>query len=155
FLVADGLLRLHVALSARAGSRFRETVLVQGMWAAIKFTNMIGALKATLGFRMAFTRTPKAPSGPLSRGQAFAHAVRLTKIETTIGSALALVGIVDAVRFPFVGGTPVALLLPVWLGLYGLFFLSAPIYAYLSYRTLVPLEYEGVPTTPDGAAAWA
>ena len=41
------------------------------------------------------------------------------------------------------------MLLPLWLALYALFFLCAPIYAYLSYRTLSDEDGRLVPALAE------
>ncbi|MFO1535605.1 MAG: glycosyltransferase [Thermoplasmatota archaeon] len=140
FLLFDGLLRLHIVLRRAGRSRLREAVMIQGMWFAIKFTNMWAATKCLLGFRTPFVRTPKDPGRRLGRVRAFFRSLRITKLESLLGAGLMAVAVLNAQRLrlhpPAEWG---AWLLPAWLGLYALFFLSAPIYAYLSYRTLRPL----------------
>lgn len=140
FLLADGLLRLHLVLRRAGHSRLREAVAIQGMWFAIKFTNMWAAIKCLLGVRAPFVRTPKDPGRRLGRLRAFFRALRITKLESLLGATLLGVAAMNAQRLreapPPEWG---AYLLPGWLALYALFYLCAPLYAYLSYRTLRPL----------------
>lgn len=139
FLLADGLVRLHFVLRRSGPMGFGRTLLVQGMWFAIKFTNMMAALKCVLGFRTPFVRTPKDTGGRLSMPRAFVRAIRITKAESLIGATLATVAVVNALPLAdLTDPEEVAqgALLPAWLALYALMFLCAPLYAYLSYRTL-------------------
>jgi hypothetical protein len=140
FLLFDGLLRLHIVLRRAGRSRLRDAVLIQGMWFSIKFTNMWAATKCLLGFRTPFVRTPKDPGRRLGRVRSFFRALRITKMESLLGGALMGVAAFNARRLQLAPPPEWgAYLLPAWLALYGLFFLCAPIYAYLSYRTLRPL----------------
>lgn len=137
FLLVDGIIRLHLVLRLDGKTRLRDSFLVQGMWFAIKFTNLTAAAKCMLGFRSPFVRTSKEPGHRLGRWRAFFRALRITKAESLIGSSLAATAGYNAwlaALDPSMG----AILLPPWLALYALFFLCAPIYAYLSYRTLAP-----------------
>lgn len=144
-LLVDGMTRLHLVLRKAANVRFRESLMVQGMWFAIKFTNVRAVTKCMLGFRTPFVRTPKAPGGRLGRFRAFFRALRLTKVESLMGATLLAVAFVNARRIDAPLEAPGTLLLPAWLTLYAVFFLCAPLYAYLSYRTLAPMRYRGVP----------
>jgi cellulose synthase/poly-beta-1,6-N-acetylglucosamine synthase-like glycosyltransferase len=136
FLVVDGIVRLHLVLRQDGTTRLRHTLLVQGMWFAIKFTNATAATKSMLGFRSPFVRTSKDPGHRLGRFRAFFRAIRITKVETLLGMALLLTAANNAALAVMYGISLGTVLLPIWLGLYALFFLCAPIYAYLSYRTL-------------------
>ena len=136
FLIVDSVTRLHLVLRRSGHVRWRDAILVQGMWFAIKFTNLVAVIKCMLGFRTPFVRTPKDPGKPLGRVHALLRAVRITKFESLVGAALVTVAawdvrVLDRSDLGWI-------LLPAWLALYGLFFLCAPIYAYLSYRTLGP-----------------
>jgi cellulose synthase/poly-beta-1,6-N-acetylglucosamine synthase-like glycosyltransferase len=146
-LVVDGIVRLHLVLRRTGKTTIFHAIAVQGMWFAIKFTIVTAVTKALLGFKSPFIRTPKSPGGRMGRIRSLFHTLRLTFIETAFGSALVIVGAYNLWQRPFELDihAAAAVLLPVWLGLYGLFLLSAPIYAYLSYRTLRPLDYHGVP----------
>ncbi|HUR61800.1 MAG TPA: glycosyltransferase [Candidatus Thermoplasmatota archaeon] len=139
FLLFDGIVRLHLVLRRAGHIKLRETLMIQGMWFAIKFTNMWAALKCVLGFRTPFVRTPKDSGGRLGRLRSFFRALRITKVESLLGAALLFAAFmnlqVDLANPP---AESAAYLLPAWLGLYALLFLCAPIYAYLSYRTLKP-----------------
>src|ERR1041385_415796 len=90
FLVVDGIVRLHLVLRQDGTTRLRDTLLVQGMWFAIKFTNVVAAAKCMLGFRSPFVRTSKDPGRRLGRFRAFFRALRITKVETLLGMALLL-----------------------------------------------------------------
>ncbi len=141
-LLVDTILRLHLVLRQAGADRWRDTFLVQGMWFSIKVTNVIAVTKSILGFNTPFVRTPKAPGGPLSRTRALFRSLRLTKIESTFGVALAAVAITNLTQ---IGSGPLLtsqIILPLWLLLYASFFLCAPLYAYLSYRTLSPMTYQ-------------
>lgn len=140
FLLVDGIVRLHLVLRLDGRTRLRDSFLVQGMWFAIKFTNLTAATKCMLGFRSPFVRTSKDPGRRLGRFRAFFRALRITKIESLIGSSLAGVAGFNAYVAVVQGPSLATVLLPLWLALYGLFFLCAPIYAYLSYRTLKPIR---------------
>ncbi|HEX2065623.1 MAG TPA: glycosyltransferase, partial [Candidatus Thermoplasmatota archaeon] len=152
FLLCDGLLRLHIVLRRAGHSRIRDAVLIQGMWFAIKFTNMWAAVKCLLGFRTPFVRTPKEPGRRLGRFRSFFRSLRITKVESLLGLTLLAVAGLNAQRLveepPAEWGT---YLLPVWLALYALFFLCAPLYAYLSYRTLRPGHSHAVAPAPARA----
>ncbi|MFA5945099.1 MAG: glycosyltransferase [Candidatus Thermoplasmatota archaeon] len=139
FLLVDGIVRLHLVLRMDGRSRLRDSLLVQGMWFAIKFTNLTAATKCMLGFRSPFVRTSKDPGHRLGRFRAFFRALRITKAESLIGSSLAATAGYNAWLVVDQGPALGTVLLPLWLGLYALFFLCAPIYAYLSYRTLDPI----------------
>lgn len=149
FLVVDSVARLHLVLRRAGHVRLRHALLVQGMWFAIKFTNLTAVTKCMLGFRTPFVRTPKDAGQSLSRTRALFRALRVTKLESLVGMSLVGVAGYNAFLVAKLGGEWA--LLPIWLSLYGLFFLCAPLYAYLSYRTLRP-ELDGrallVGTTP-------
>lgn len=133
-LLIDSLVRLRVVLKQAGHGRFRDALLVQGMWFAIKFTNLRAVLKAMVGFRAAFVRTPKEAQRRLGRFVAFWRAVRVTKFETFMATALLIVAGWDAW---LLHDQPIGeAILPLWLAMYALFFACAPMYAYLSYRTL-------------------
>ncbi len=154
FLMVDGIVRLHLVLRRAGKSTLGETLMVQGMWFAIKFTNLTAAAKCMLGFRSPFVRTSKNSGRRLGRFRAFFRALRITKMESLIGLTLAGTAGYNvnlAILNPGLG----TILLPIWLAMYALFFLCAPIYAYLSYRTLAPMRYTsasvvdgGFPVTP-------
>jgi GT2 family glycosyltransferase len=146
FLLVDGIVRLHLVLRLDGKTRLRDSLLVQGMWFAIKFTNLSAAAKCMLGFRSPFVRTSKDPGRRLGRFRALFRSLRITKWESLIGLTLAATGGYDGWLAVRQGPSLGTALLPLWLGLYALFFLCAPIYAYLSYRTLTPLP-------PPAAAA--
>lgn len=137
-LLIDSIVRLRVVLHQAGHGRLRDALLVQGMWFAIKFTNMRAVLKATLGFKTAFVRTPKEPQRRLGRMEASMRAARVTFFESAIASALFVVAAWDAV---LLYDAPIGRsILPLWIAMYGVIFACAPAYAYLSYRTL-----EGTP----------
>jgi cellulose synthase/poly-beta-1,6-N-acetylglucosamine synthase-like glycosyltransferase len=150
FLLADGFARLHLALRRTLNLSMLGTLRVMGVWYAIKFVHMRAAFKAFLGFKVPFVRTPKAPKGRATRAQAFGRAIRLTPFET--GAFLVMGGLAVALPalawrdFPHVAMQRV--LLEVWLLMYALIFLAAPLYAYLSYRTFTPDEE--LPTLAPG-----
>lgn len=136
FLLADGFARLHLALRRSMNLSMWGTLKVMGVWYAIKFVHMRAALKALLGFKVPFVRTPKAPEGRPTAFQAFVRALRLTTFETAC--FLVLAGL--AVAVPITAGSdlpPAKILLWVWVMLYALLFLAAPLYAYKSFRTFV------------------
>ncbi len=149
-LVVDGIVRLHLVLRRAGKITWAQSIKVQGMWFAIKLTVVGAVIKCLLGFRTPFIRTPKAPGGRMGRMRSLVHTLRLTFIEAMFGTALMAVAVYNAIHMPHDvdASSLAAVLLPVWLALYGLFMLSAPLYAYFSYRTLRPLRYVGVPTTP-------
>jgi cellulose synthase/poly-beta-1,6-N-acetylglucosamine synthase-like glycosyltransferase len=152
FLMVDGIVRLHLVLRRAGKTRLRETLLVQGMWFAIKFTNLTAAAKCMLGFRSPFVRTSKDSGRRLGRFRALFRALRITKMESLIGLALAATSGYNAYLAVVNGPGLGTVLLPTWLAMYALFFLCAPIYAYLSYRTLATMRYT---LAPAGAAAQA
>jgi len=141
FLLVDGATRLHLALASAGRVRIRDTLAVQGMWFAIKFTNMTAALKCAVGVRAPFVRTPKEPGGKLSRLRAAGRSLRLCKGEAAMAAVLFAVAAANVRIAILAPGTAPqgTLLLSGWLCLYGLFFACAPLYAYLSYRTLRPM----------------
>jgi hypothetical protein len=141
FLLVDGAVRVHVVLRRAGRTGFRNTLRVLGMWFAIKFTNMVAALKSVAGVKAPFVRTPKNPGGPLPRWEAAKRAVLLSQGESAMAVVMVVSSLVTLQRY--VTGPPFAriegtLLLAFWLAMYGLFFACAPLYAYLSYRTLKP-----------------
>lgn len=150
FLLADGFARLHLALRRSMNLSMWGTLKVMGVWYAIKFVHMRAALKSLVGFRVPFVRTPKAPAGRPSRMKSFWRALRLTPFET--GFFLILAGLSVALPifawddFPRVAMQNI--LLWVWLLMYALVFLAAPLYAYRSYRTFTP-DHE-LPTLTPG-----
>jgi hypothetical protein len=151
-LLADSIVRLHLVLRQADDVRLRDSLLVQGMWFSIKITNVAATLKYLLRFETPFVRTPKGKGRDLSRTRALLRSVRLTKFESLMGGLLWAVAAFNAtfVRFTIEGiGSA---LLTGWLAVYGLFFLSAPLYAYLSYRTLEPADFEGLPLHEMGVA---
>ncbi len=151
-LLADSVVRLHLVLRKAEKIRFWDSVLVQGMWFSIKITNVVAALKYMLGFDTPFVRTPKGRSSDLSRTRAFLRSLRLTKFETLAGVILWAVAGYNATLIGLEAHLIGNILLTGWLLLYGLFFLSAPIYAYLSYRTLRSMRHEGVPLASTAEA---
>ena len=137
FLVSDGFARLHLALRRSMNLSMWGTLKVMGVWYAIKFVHMRAALKALLGFKVPFVRTPKAPDGRATRWQALTRSVRLCSFETLCFLLLACL----AVALPIASGFdmhPAKILLWVWVSLYALLFVAAPLYAYKSFRTFVP-----------------
>lgn len=145
FLLIDSMVRLRLVLASAGHGRMRDALLVQGMWFAIKFTNLVAVLKCCIGLKAPFVRTPKMPHGRLGRVRAAMRAMRVTKLETVMGVTMVAVAIVNAYDSLYVKELPrLSLFLPVWLAMYGLFFLCAPIYAYLSYRTVKPMQYDAL-----------
>jgi len=142
-LLIDSMVRLRLVLGRAGHRRLRDAFLVQGMWFAIKTTTLMAVVKCMLGFRSPFVRTPKDPQGRLNMPRAFGRAVRVTWFECLLGTGMLVVGVLNAVMSG--GPMPGRVLLPLWLGVYGLFFLCAPIYAYLSYRTLREVRFHLVP----------
>lgn len=156
FLLVDGVVRLHLVLRKGSRIKLRQSLLVQGMWFAIKFTNMTAVVKCMLGFRTPFVRTPKDPGRRLGRIRSFFRSIWIAKIETLFAAALWTASVLNWQSvWPGLRENPATGLLPFWLGLYGLFFACAPIYAYLSYRTLKPMRYEMVPVAHSGSVQWA
>lgn len=145
-LLVDGVVRLHLVLRKAYDARLRDVFLIQGMWFSIKFTNLAAVLKCLLGFKTPFVRTPKFSGGRLSRTHAALRALRLTKVESAVGLTLLAVAVLNAARVRFEGIAAGDVLLPIWTAMYALFFLCSPIYAYLSYRTLSPLQYPASPS---------
>lgn len=153
-LLVDSVVRLHLVLHRSERMSILQIILVQGMWFAIKFTNLVATVKCMLGFRSPFVRTSKEPGRRLGRFRSLLRSLRITKVESLIGLTLAGTGGYNAYLAVVNGPTLGTVLLPVWLGMYALFFLVAPIYAYLSYRTLRPLRYVAghASTLPDASA---
>ena len=152
FLLLDGILRLHGALRAALRVTPMDTVRTLGMWCSIKFATSFAAVKSLLGAKMPFVRTPKGDNSNLTRRAALARALNLTRLESFM-VALLLASSAAAFRTAALIGDPGApgfvgrLLLGVWCAYYALIFATAPIYAYLSYRTFAD--------APKGAAAAA
>ncbi|HUR69752.1 MAG TPA: glycosyltransferase family 2 protein [Candidatus Thermoplasmatota archaeon] len=147
FLLADGFARLHLALRRSMNLSMWGTLKVMGVWYAIKFVHMRGALKAALGFRVPFVRTPKAPEGRPGVFESFVRAIRLTQFETAC--FLVLTTLACVLPATSNGDMPPAkILLWVWLCLYSLLFIAAPLYAYKAFRTFVPDE--DLPTLAPG-----
>jgi hypothetical protein len=153
-LFVDSIVRLHLVLRQADDVRVWDSLLVQGMWFSIKITNVAATLKYMLGFSTPFVRTPKGLGQDLSRSGALLRSIRLTTFETVMGIVLVAVAAVNATLVrpdPEAIGTA---FLAGWLTLYGLFFLSAPTYAYLSYRTLEPAEFDGIPLQDAEPEDW-
>ncbi|QQG40119.1 MAG: glycosyltransferase [Candidatus Aenigmatarchaeota archaeon] len=139
FLLVDGVTRLHMALSRSMGVSLLGTFGVMGMWFSVKFNNMFASYLALIGVNKPFIRTSKKPPGKMSFSEAVEYSVKLTKFETAVFiilMALALAVLVKTILL-FMIGTPdyARLLMVFWLTFYALIFGSAPLYAYLSYRT--------------------
>lgn len=146
-LVIDSTLRLLIVLRRTGKVRLWDAFLVQGLWFSIKLTNLRAVIRCLLGFRTPFTRTSKKVEHRLSRTRAFGRAIRITKTETTIGLAMIAVAALNVKWAIQVGPVGPLAFLASWLILFALFFLCAPIYAYLSYRTLKPMQYDGLTRT--------
>lgn len=151
FLLLDGFARLHLALRRSMNLSMFGTLKVMGVWYAIKFVHMRAAMKAMMGSKQAFVRTPKGPEGRPTRAQSFWRAIRLAPFES--GAFLVMAGLAVALPvlawsdFPHVALQKV---LPwVWLLMYSLIFLSAPLYAYASFRSFTPDEE--LPTLVPGS----
>lgn len=154
FLLVDSMVRLRLVLATAGHGRLSEALLVQGMWFAIKFTNMVAVLKCMVGFKAPFVRTPKDSGGRRGRVRAYFRALRVTKFESFVGTTMISVAAYDAFVWWSAGELHVTqIVLPFWLAMYGLFFLCAPIYAYLSYRSLRPMHYARIPLGPGRPAA--
>lgn len=159
FLLVDGAVRVHVVLRRAGRVGFRNTLKVLGMWFAIKFTNMAAALKSATGIQAPFVRTPKTPGRALTPREALVRSLLLCKGESLVAALLLGTSLLVFVRAAAgVGPTPVSgvLLLSFWLGLYAVMFACAPVYAYLSYRTLRPgAMISPIAVTPRGTGAFA
>ena len=139
FLLADGFARLHLALRRSLNLSMWGTLKVMGVWYAIKFVHMRAALKAAIGMKVPFVRTPKAPEGKPGRAVALWRALRLATFESL--AFLTMFSLSVALLVTSAGDMPIAkVLLWVWLLLYSMVFLAAPLYAYLSFRTFIPDE---------------
>ena len=143
FLLLDGLTRLHMVLRQSMRLSFRRTLRVLGMWFSVKFSNAQAAVKALIGFRMPFVRTPKAPDREIARPEAFARALRVAPLETVIALLLFTLAAALGLRMWALGrsegGFELARgFLAAWLVYYGLIFFCAPLYAYRSYVTFRP-----------------
>lgn len=150
FLLVDGAVRVHIVLRRAGRFGFRNTLRVLGMWFAIKFTNMQAALKSLAGVKAPFVRTPKNPGGALPPRQAAMRSLALARGESITAAVLWVSSLLVLSRFvvgPAHARVEGTLLLAFWLLLYGLMFACAPIYAYLSYRTLRPGAIQS-PLTP-------
>lgn len=147
FLLADGFARLHLALRRSMNLSVWGTLKVMGVWYAIKFVHMRASLKALLGFKVPFVRTPKAPEGRPGVFESFVRAIRLTQFESACFLVLATLAAVLPVVS--IGDFPAAkVLLWIWLMLYATLFLAAPLYAYRAFRTFVPDDQ--LPTMATG-----
>lgn len=152
FLLVDGAIRVHVVLRRAGPVGLRDTIRVLGMWFAIKFTNMSAALKSTAGVKAPFVRTPKAPGTALMPWPAFTRALALAPGESIVAALMFLSAGATLARAALPPVEPHAegiYLLAFWLGMYGVMFGCAPLYAYLSYRTLRPGH-----VIPPLAATW-
>lgn len=147
FLLVDGFTRLHLALRRSMNLGLGGTLKVMGVWYAIKFVHMQAALKALVGFKQPFVRTPKAPDGRIGPVRSFLRAVRLTPFESVWFVALASLAVTLPIAKQFDMALP-TILMWVWLILYSLVFLAAPLYAYKSFRTYTPEEE--LPTLKPG-----
>jgi len=156
FLLLDGIVRLHLAMNARARVPLRETLGVLGMWYAIKFNDMSAALKAMVRSKMPFVRTPKAPKQRVGRGEALARALQMTPLESTMASLMAIIAVGVGYRLWVIAEATgeIAItrgLLMLWLTYHAIIFLAAPVYAYRSYVTFEPEAEDARPSSPSGA----
>ncbi|HEV8359070.1 MAG TPA: glycosyltransferase, partial [Candidatus Thermoplasmatota archaeon] len=157
FLLVDGLARLHLALKPSLRLPLGATFGVMGMWYATKFNNAHAALKALIGIKMPFVRTPKAPTQRVGAREALGLALKLTRFETfmsiaMLGISLAVVGKTLALWAGTGSVAPARVFLAGWLGYHSLLFATAPIYAYRSYVTFAPDEEP--PAEPAAAATF-
>lgn len=140
FLLADGIIRLHMALKHAMGLSIIGTFRVMGMWFAIKFNNMFAALKSLVGINIPFVRTPKRPTENIKMFEAIDRSIKLSRFETAgfiLLLSLAVMSIVKTFAIYFIAGDInfTRFLLAFWLLFYSMIFVSAPMYAYKSYRS--------------------
>ncbi|HVL49484.1 MAG TPA: glycosyltransferase [Candidatus Thermoplasmatota archaeon] len=145
FLLLDGVTRLHMALRRSMHLPFLGTFRVMAMWFAIKFNNTFAAMKALVGYKLPFIRTPKSLDRRIGRREAFVRAVGLTRFESASASLLLVVALAvgtKTVLLATLDGTlhTTRLLLLFWVLYYASIFASAPLYAYKAYVTFTPEE---------------
>ena len=153
FLLFDGIIRVHMTFKRSLRLPIRSTLRVLGLWFSIQFNNAGAALKALVGVKIPFIRTPKEPTGAIGRGQALARAVQLTPFEshmTVLLWTLALGSFAKVWTDPSDTALDMTrVLLSFWLIFYGMIFAAAPYYAYRSYVTFQPdaphVESSGAP----------
>jgi cellulose synthase/poly-beta-1,6-N-acetylglucosamine synthase-like glycosyltransferase len=159
-LMADGLIKIRIALRTTTPVTFRDTLGIIAFWYAIKMNDLRAALRGWWGARMPFVRTPKDAHPHPTRGEAFAGAVRGSAFETTIAAGLVGVLCVTMYRWGVFRGRPIAFgsaTLLVWLGYYSLAFASALVFDYFSRRASPdptsspsPVAARGAPAATDG-----
>lgn len=141
FIIVDGVLRLHLTLRRVAGANFGQTLLVMGLWWSIKLSNLKAASAALSARKLSFSRTPKVPVPRRSRSRALREAWAVARSETTLALSVLLLAAAVAVHaWRASGGFLTALAVCGWLAYYGAYFGMAPMYAYLSARTLAPKQ---------------
>lgn len=135
-LLLDAILRLHAALGRSSGGSLRRTLSVLGLWSAIKLNNARAAIQALRGAPLAFERTEKTRGEALGALQRAQVALRQARHEAALAGTLWLAGAGALIRLA-VAGAPLreaidVIALSLWLGLYGVLFATAPLYAYLA-----------------------
>jgi cellulose synthase/poly-beta-1,6-N-acetylglucosamine synthase-like glycosyltransferase len=149
-LMADGMVKIRLALRATTPVTLRDTLGIMAFWYAIKLNDLRAALRGWWGSRIPFVRTPKDSGPNPTRLEALGAALRDSGLETSIAAVLATILGVTAYRWGLFRGRPIALgsaTLLVWLGYYALAFGSALVFDYFSRRS-EPEEETHPPTVP-------
>jgi cellulose synthase/poly-beta-1,6-N-acetylglucosamine synthase-like glycosyltransferase len=147
-LMADGLVKIRIALGATTKLTLRDTLGIMAFWYAIKINDLRAALRGWAGARIPFVRTPKTSGPNPPRWEAFRVALRGSALETTISAALVGIIVVTLFSWGVVYGRPIALgaaTLLVWLAYYSLAFGSSLAFDYFSRRQTSPAELPGAP----------
>lgn len=163
FLLVEAMTRVQLALGQHFDLSFKETIRVMGMWFSVKFSNTWGALKGLVGIDMPFIRTPKGDEGSYGRLEAVRRSLRAAPFETGMAalmSAASLAFLAKTVGIWLATGDlqGTRFFLGMWVGLFGLAFGSAPIYAYKAHRDLGGKDEEPEPVVeeqPDVSAPGA
>jgi cellulose synthase/poly-beta-1,6-N-acetylglucosamine synthase-like glycosyltransferase len=147
----DGLVKIRAALKQMRDVSYRDVLGVLTFWYAIKINDLRAAIRAALGAKMPFVRTPKISSRDPGRWDAFKAAVRSSPYET--GVAVGLLGIVatslviwlspgayvEAAYYVFLA----------WLVYYAYAFGSA---VWFDYQSRLSLLLHPEPTVPAGVS---
>jgi cellulose synthase/poly-beta-1,6-N-acetylglucosamine synthase-like glycosyltransferase len=137
-LMADGLVKIRLALRATTPVTIRDTLGIIAFWYAIKINDLRAALRGWWGAKIPFVRTPKGARPNPGRLEALGAALRGSALETSV--AVGLVAILGGTmyRWGIFAHRAVSLgsaTLLIWLAYYAAAFASALAFDYFSRRS--------------------
>jgi cellulose synthase/poly-beta-1,6-N-acetylglucosamine synthase-like glycosyltransferase len=157
-LMADGLVKLRLALRATTPVTVRDALGIIAFWYAIKLNDLRAALRGWWGSKLTFHRTPKDTRARSGRIAAFAGAMRGCATEATVCAGLIAVLLVTAYHWGLFRGQSIPLggaTLLIWLGYYAFAFASAPAFDYFSRRAATEEGPVDVRVPPSATTATA